>query len=114
MGKKRLEKITRIANDNCRKVTICKRKKGLIKKCIELSVLCDMKIFMLIQEEENERVTHFTSHKDLDPIQIFNGLNQREFYCNADYERVGGNKHEIDSDLQNNSDHTLRIASDDE
>ena len=48
MGKKRIEKITRIENENNRKVTLCKRKRGLMKKMIELSVLCDLKIFMLI------------------------------------------------------------------
>ena len=48
MGKKRLDKIARLENNNTRKVTLCKRKKGLIKKMIELSVLCDLKIFMLI------------------------------------------------------------------
>ena len=31
-----------------RKVTLCKRKKGLLKKTIELSVLCDLKIFLYI------------------------------------------------------------------
>ena len=40
MGKKRIEKITRIANENQRKVSLCKRKKGLIKKAMELSMLC--------------------------------------------------------------------------
>ena len=53
MGKKRIEKITRLENDSSRKVTLCKRKKGLIKKMIELSVLCDLKIFMLMQDETN-------------------------------------------------------------
>ena len=48
MGKKRIEKIAKIENDNTRKVTLCKRKKGLMKKMIELSILCDLKIFMLI------------------------------------------------------------------
>ena len=66
MGKKRIEKMTRLVNDNARKVTLCKRKKGVIKKMIELSVLCDLKIFMLIQDETNDRVTHFLSHKNFD------------------------------------------------
>ena len=59
-------------------------------------------------------MTHYSSHKDLDPIEIFNGLNQRDFYCNADYERVGGIKQDIDSDLQQNSDKLIRIQCDDE
>ena len=74
MGKKRIEKITRIINDNQRKVTLCKRKKGLLKKAIELSVLCDLRIFLMIQDDSNQRTTHFLSHKEIDVIHMFNQL----------------------------------------
>ena len=75
MGKKRIEKITRIGNDNTRKVTLCKRKKGVMKKMIELSVLCDLKIFTLIHDEASKRTTHFSSHKDFDFLPIFTQRN---------------------------------------
>ena len=99
MGKKKINKFTKIMNDASRKVALCKRKKGLIKKVIELSVLCDLKILMLMEDSENQRVTHFMSHKDLDILKMYNEPNQREFYFNNSYVRVGGNKHEIDTDL---------------
>ena len=100
MGKKRIERIQRIDNQSQRKVTLCKRKKGLIKKVIELSVLCDLKIFMLIQDESNQRSTHFVSHKDFDIIDAFNSLSHREFFTNSDYEKVGGNRDELDSQFK--------------
>lgn len=50
MGKKKLEKIERIQNDNTRKVTYCKRKKGLLKKAIELSKLCDQVCYVFIYD----------------------------------------------------------------
>lgn len=59
MGKKRIEKIIKIADTQTRKVTQCKRKKGLLKKVIELSVLCDLKIVMLIKDCRQRRVTHY-------------------------------------------------------
>lgn len=99
MGKKKIDKITRIVNDSQRKVSLCKRKKGLIKKTIELSVLCDLKMFVFVLDESQNRVTHFASHQDLDIIDLFNNKYQREFFTNKDYELFGGNKDEFDSEL---------------
>ena len=97
MGKKRFEKIERIMNSNQRKVTLCKRKKGLLKKAIELSVLCDLEIFMLVFDKQHSRVTHYASNEDFDMLNLFNNKAQREFFSNFDYSRVGGSPDEIDS-----------------
>ena len=61
MGKKRLDKIEAIEDPCKRKVTLCKRKKGLLKKAIELSVLCDVDILMLIYDKQQQRVSHYAS-----------------------------------------------------
>ncbi|KAK7247018.1 hypothetical protein RIF29_41894 [Crotalaria pallida] len=47
MGKKRVE-MKLIEDKNCRQVTFSKRRKGLVKKARELSVLCDAKVALLI------------------------------------------------------------------
>ena len=75
MGKKRIEKITKILNNVQRKVSLCKRKKGLLKKTIELSVLCDLKIFMFMYDETQKRVTHFASHDNFELMDLFNKRN---------------------------------------
>ena len=72
MGKKKLEKIERIEKDSCRRITYCKRKKGLLKKSIELSVLCDVTMFMLIYDKEANKVIHYASESDKDLIDLFN------------------------------------------
>ena len=38
-----------------RKVTSSKRKRGLLKKAIELSVMCGLDIFMIIFDKEKQK-----------------------------------------------------------
>ena len=96
MGKKKIDKIQLIKNEGIRKVTFCKRKKGLLKKCIELSVLCDLKMFVFMYDHEDNRVVHYASDAQQDFFALFNKQSQREYYSNRDYIRVGGKKDEYD------------------
>ena len=41
MGKRAININKKIENDKYRKVTLCKRRRGFLKKAIELSKLCD-------------------------------------------------------------------------
>ena len=59
MGKKKIS-IAEIKNEKLCKLTFFKRKKGLIKKSIELSVLCGVQIFLTIIGPKNV-YTFFTS-----------------------------------------------------
>ena len=43
---------SKIKDINQRKVTFCKRRRGFIKKAIELSKLCDQKIFLVMYDNE--------------------------------------------------------------
>ena len=61
MGKRKIEKIQLIENLNHRKVTYCKRKKGLLKKAVELSVLCDVSTFVFVFDKTQKRCVHFAS-----------------------------------------------------
>ena len=82
MGKRKLEKIELIQNANVRKVTFCKRKKGLLKKSIELSLLCDLSMFIFIYDKNLDRCVHYASDPNENLLDFFNNDCHREFYTN--------------------------------
>lgn len=47
MGRKKI-KITKILDERSRAATFAKRKNGLLKKAIELSILCDCEIALVV------------------------------------------------------------------
>lgn len=66
MGKKKLESISLITDKNSRNVTYCKRKRGLVKKAIELSKLCNQYVYMVIFDKDKQRMIEYNSHNDFD------------------------------------------------
>ena len=63
MGRNKI-KIQKIKNERLRQVTFYKRKKGLLKKAMELSLLCDVKIFLNIIDKNN-RMMIFCSEENI-------------------------------------------------
>lgn len=97
MGRKRI-KIQKISNQRSRQVTFTKRKGGLLKKAMELSVLCDCEVALIIFNKSGKLIK-YSSHdlqKILDRVKQsedgtpFSKL-IAENYVNADYERCFGN-----------------------
>ena len=66
MGRKVIDTSKKIADTAKRNVTFSKRKKGLIKKNIELSNMCDRKIFTAIYDERTKKMVIYHSHENFD------------------------------------------------
>ena len=60
MGRKKI-KIAPLPSRRARSVTLKKRQPGLIKKGYELSVLCDLDVFMFFRDKASGDTTIFTS-----------------------------------------------------
>jgi hypothetical protein len=85
MSKKKYEKIELISNSNNRNITYYKRIKGLIKKSIELSVLCNQEVYVYVVDPQKKRMLHYSSDPDSNLIDRFNKKLEREFISNHDY-----------------------------
>lgn len=71
------------------RVTYYKRKRGLLKKCIELSTKCDQDVFLVILDKKNQRLVEFNSTERFDIEAVINSKKyERVFdfrkYCNDD------------------------------
>jgi hypothetical protein len=71
MGKKKIDKLHLIENVLQRNVAFCKRKRGFLKKAIELSKLCDQKILVMIYDHNKNKMTQFSSDLSFDLKQAY-------------------------------------------
>jgi hypothetical protein len=63
MGRNKI-KIEKIKNERIRQVTFYKRKKGLLKKAMELSLLCEVKMLLGIVDK-NDKVMIYSSESNI-------------------------------------------------
>jgi len=84
MGRQKIT-IERIKDERIRQVTFYKRKRGLIKKAMELSLLCGAKLFLSISHK-NEKLTIFSTveRKNCDYLKDVKRENIIEFYSDKD------------------------------
>lgn len=61
MGRGKVE-LKRIENSTNRQVTFSKRRDGLFKKSIELSILCDAEVALIVFSSSG-KAYHFSSHE---------------------------------------------------
>lgn len=66
MAKRRIDHATKLDNNTERNITFWKRKRGLLKKAMELSMLCDKHVYVMIFDKQKQKGIEFKSHDDFD------------------------------------------------
>ena len=91
MARAKIERYDHIIDDQKRRVTLSKRKKGLLKKSIELSKLCSVKVFMLIYDPKTKRFAQYRSTASFDADEcrkITRDELDCKFFTNDDYDDI--------------------------
>ena len=73
MGKRKLP-MEKIEHKRRRTVVKNKRRNGLLKKAVELSLLCDQKIYLVVYDNEYDRMIQFKSDENFDVDIVANKL----------------------------------------
>ena len=77
--------LKKIENDVRSRACLSKRKKGIIKKCIQLNVLCDIDVYLVIFDKEKQKVIEYSSATDFDSRMV-NHLLRPDNKCLLSYE----------------------------
>ena len=85
MGKKKYDKIELVEDHNSRIISYYKRIKGLVKKSIELAVLCDQECVLFVVDHKKKKMLHYMSNPETDITDLFNKEFEREFITNLDF-----------------------------
>lgn len=85
MVKKNNRDIGKIQNERSRQLAYYKRKKGLYKKAMELSMLCDVEIFLAIVDKKNNLSVYSSTHTLSSFVNKYlkNPINPKVFYSNT-------------------------------
>ena len=62
MVQKRYTRMEVIKDKVKRKIACSKRKKGIIKKAMELSILCNQKVFLVVYDQDKNKSVQYKSH----------------------------------------------------
>jgi len=100
MGRKKI-KIARINDERSRHATFAKRKNGLVKKAIELSILCDCEIALVIFNSQG-KLTQYASGNIDQTLSKFIDEKPMESYTNDSYGQFCGkeDKEKFEIDLK--------------
>ena len=79
MGKRKIKNYDTIQDRHVKNITFSKRKKGVIKKAMELSYLCGQDVILAFFNKDNKKLVLYQSTSDFTPLKLNEILFKREF-----------------------------------
>ena len=59
MGKKKIDNLQYLEDTRLRNIAFSFRKRGLLKKCIEISCMCGVDVYLIIRDKESDKIVEF-------------------------------------------------------
>lgn len=102
MGRNKI-KIEKIAKDRTRNITFLKRKKGLVKKAMELSILCGTEILLCIKDRKSQCLVYHSYNDYIGFIknQLENDIVEKKFVSNIEFSDDDSDSEDIDNGMLN-------------
>ena len=66
MGKKKVDNLQYLSDRSLRNIAYHIRKRGLLKKAIELSSMCGLEMYLLIYDKEKDKIIEYQSDDQFD------------------------------------------------
>lgn len=95
MGKRKIVTYDAIQDKHVKNITFSKRKKGVIKKAMELSHLCNQDVIVAFYNKDNKKMVLYQSTPEFTPQRLQDILVKREInerlyeeHTNQDYKSI--------------------------
>ena len=99
MGRKKITEYQEIKDTSSKTVTYNKRKRGIIKKAVEISVLCGQSVLVAIHNKVNNKFVIYQSSPSFNSNEVTRLLNSQatnnklyEEHTNLDFHKAGNKK----------------------
>lgn len=101
MGRNKI-KIEKITNLRMRTITFDKRKKGLLKKAMELSILCGQEVFLSFIDRSNKCIVYHSFKDGLNYINnyLLNLDMQKQYLCDLNYDNIDDSDNDSLTDVR--------------
>ena len=100
--------LQRIEDYESQRVSLVKRRKGIVKKCIELNIMCQQDVYLVIFDRQKQKLLEYRSDHDMD-LQLVGHLLDNQFKSQIKRKACDNSCLQIDHEKDNNGRFTLNF-----